>query len=146
MKKADETPRFERVVEVDPSTAKQAGIDGIYKDLETGEYVFLEAKETIGSSNYGRRLSPERSYGWQMDDEWLKYHVEDLYEAGELSSIEYTQLLNSINEGSCQKQIFIYHRNAYKGTTATQVFISHLDGLTSISANWKILISMRRRL
>ncbi|MEW5816456.1 MAG: hypothetical protein AB1798_13805 [Spirochaetota bacterium] len=78
-KKADGTPKYQKISKKAPGETRTPGIDGIYKDTETGQYIFVEAKETSGTGNYAKKLSQKKTgYGWQMDDEWLTHHVENL--------------------------------------------------------------------
>jgi len=51
------------------------GIDGIYRDKETGQYVFVEVKSSTGD-NVGS-LGQTQEHGTQMSKAWLKNHVQN---------------------------------------------------------------------
>jgi len=114
-----------------------SGIDGIYKKFfnETNEaytYVFIEAKETQWKSDYNRTLSTGASYGAQMSDQWIEYH---------LIKINNPDLLAAFYDGNYKKFVVIYKIEDYSGSTITKDFA---DSLSNVGVDNVVIIKKCR--
>jgi len=95
------------------------GIDGICRKND-GSYIFIEAKETSQKSDYNSPLSTGASYGAQMSDQWIEYHI---------IKINDSEMLASFYDENYKKLVVIYKINDYEGSTITKKFAGSLSNV-----------------
>jgi hypothetical protein len=111
----------------DEKSPHSSGIDGIYKKSDK-HYIFVEAKETSRKNDYDTPLSTDASYGPQMSDQWIEYHLVKINNSG---------LLTAFYDGDYEKLAVVYKIKDYPGSTITKDFA---DSLSSVGINNVVII------